>query len=142
MTTTLGVLSIGSAESCGVVREVLLMRHKRRLFAAASYRDLCDVPASESLEIAIVHQTLSEHELLVSLEYVRRHWPSARILLISAHSEAVDDPLYDEWARPETSQDTFLSIIERLAIDAKRNKRQPSERQLCSGEPRKCGPHD
>jgi hypothetical protein len=137
MTTTLHVLSIGSAESCEAVRDVLLLRHKCRLFAAASYRDLCNIPASESLEIAIVHQTLSEHELLVSLEYVRRHWPIARILLISAHSAAVDDPLYDEWARPEISRDAFLSIIERLAIDAKRNKRQPFERQTCSGERRK-----
>lgn len=137
MTTTLRVLSVGSPESCDAVRDVLLLRHKCRLFAVASYRDLCNVPASESFEIAIVHQTLSEHELLVSLEYVRRHWPSARILLITAQSEVVDDPLYDEWARPEISQDAFLSIIERLAIDAKRNKRQPFERQRCSGERRK-----
>jgi DNA-binding NtrC family response regulator len=142
MTTTLRVLSIGSSESRDAVRDALLLRHKCLLSAVASYRDLCDIPASESLEIAIVHQTLPEHELLVSLEYVRRHWPSARILLISAHSEAVDDPLYDEWARPEISQDAFLSIIERLAIDAKRNKRQPFERRMCSGERRKCGPHD
>jgi hypothetical protein len=114
MTTTFRVLSIGSLESCEAVRDALFLRHKCRLFAADSYGALCDVPASERFEIAIVHQTLSEHELFVSLEYVRRHWPSARILLISAHSEAVDDPLYDEWARPEISQDAFLSIIERL----------------------------
>lgn len=137
MTTTLQVLSIGSPESCDAIRDALLLRHKCRLFAAASYRALCDVPAGENLDIAIVHQTLSERELLVSLEYVRRHWPSARILLISAHSETVDDPLYDEWARPEISQDAFLSIIEQLAIDAKRNNRQPVERQACTGERRK-----
>lgn len=137
MTTTLRVLSIGSPKSCDAVRDALLLRHKCRLCAVASYRVLCDMPASESIEIAIVHQTLPERELLASLEYVRRHWPSARILLVSAHSEAVDDPLYDEWTRPEISQDAFLSIIERLAIDAKQNKRPPFERQMCSGEGRK-----
>jgi hypothetical protein len=72
MTTTLHVLSIGSPKSCEAVRDALLLRHKCRLFAATSYRDLCDVPVSESIEIAIVHQTLPKRELLGSLEYVRR----------------------------------------------------------------------
>jgi hypothetical protein len=127
MTTTLHVLSIGSTKSCNFVRDVLLVRGKCRLFSAVSYQDLCAVPANERFEIAVIYQTLSEHELRVSLEYVRRHWPSTKILLVSANSESIDDPLYDEWACPEISQNAFLTAIEQLAVESRRKKHQSFE---------------
>ena len=128
MAETLHVLSIGSTESCDAVRDALLLRHKCRLFVAASYHDLSAIPATEGFEVAVVHQTLSERELRISLERIRRYWPEARILLISAHSDSFNNPLYDEWARPGISALTFLETLERLAVDAKRKRLQLSER--------------
>jgi hypothetical protein len=137
MITTLDVLSVGSLNPNNFVRDVLLSRRTCRLVAAMCVWNLSAILASGKIDVAICHDTLSPGELQNCAVYIRHHWPAARILLISAHSEAVDDPLYDEWTRPEISQDAFLSIIERLAIDAKRNKHQPFERQTCSGERRK-----
>ena len=142
MTTTLHVLSIGSMESRDAVRDVLLLRRRCRLSAAESYRDLCAVPASESFDIAVLHPARSEHELRISLEYVRRNWPRTRILMVSANAENVNDPLYDERVPPDMSQDAFLSVIERLAMDARREKRQSLSGQSRSCEQRKLGVHD
>jgi hypothetical protein len=137
MTTTLHVLSIGSMESRDAVRDVLLLRRRCRLSAAESYRDLCSIPASECFDIAILHPLRSEHELRISLEHVRRNWPRTRILLVRADAEAVDDPLYDERVSPGMSQDAFLSVIEQLAMNAKREMRPSLPGQSRNGEQRK-----
>jgi hypothetical protein len=142
MTTTLHVLSIGSMESRDAVRDVLLLRRRCRLSAAESYRDLCSVPASECFDIAILHPLRSGHELRISLEHVRRNWPHTRILLVCANAEGFDDPLYDERVSPDMSQDAFLSVIEQLVMDAKREMRQSISGQSRSGEQRKLGVHD
>ena len=134
MTTTLHVLSIGSMESRDAVRDVLLLRCRCRLSAAESYRDLCSVPASECFDIAILHSLRSGNELRISLEYVRRNWPQTRILLVCANAEGVDDPLYDERVPPGMSQDAFLSVIEQLAMDVKREKLQSFSGQSYSNE--------
>lgn len=134
MKTTLRVLSIGATKSCNFVRDALLQRQKCYLSIVTDYRELCAISSNERFDIAILHHTLSEHELRNSAEHIRRRWPSVKILLISVSSEIIDDPLYDEWAQPEISQDAFLSIIERLAIDAKRNKRQSLCRLNVQGE--------
>jgi hypothetical protein len=142
MTTTLHVLSIGSMESRDAVRDVLLLRCRCRLCSAESYRDLCSVPANECFDIAILHQLRSGHELRISLEYVRRNWPHTKILLVSADAEDIDDPLYDERVPLEMSQDAFLSVIEQLAMDAKREMRQSLSGQSRNGEQRKLAVHD
>jgi DNA-binding NtrC family response regulator len=137
MTTNLRVLSIGSTKSCNFVRDALLQRHKCYLSIVTDYRELCAISSNERFDIAILHPTLSEHELRNSTEHIRRHWPRVKILLISVSSETVDDPLYDEWAKPEISQDAFLEIIERLAINEKRNEHRLFEGQTCGSERRK-----
>jgi len=122
MIRMLHILSVGSLESNNIVRDALLLRRKCRLFTALSYRDLCGVPATERFEIAVLHQTLFVHELRISLEYVRRHWPSAMIVLVSAHPESINDSLYDEQVLPGLSQEAFLLAIEQLVRNTKQGK--------------------
>jgi hypothetical protein len=104
MISTLHVLSVGSLESDEFVRDALLLRHKCPLFATVSYQDICAVPLSSRIEIAILNQTLSGSRLLDSTEYIRRHWLGAKNLRISASSEIADGQLYDEWMRSGLSQ--------------------------------------
>ena len=77
----------------------------------------------EEFEIAILYPH-SPSEFNNAGGYIRRKWPRAKILVISRTAEELDDPLYDERARHDLSQEVLLSTIERLAIDAKRD-RQP-----------------
>jgi hypothetical protein len=90
------------------------MRHCR-LSVATSVWELCAIPQEESFEIAILHHSLSRSDLHDASAYVRRRWPHAKILVISAETEALDDPLYDERMLPGLSQSVLLAIIDQLA---------------------------
>jgi len=116
------VLSIGPPDACDVVRDALLQRQRCRLSSATCFRDLCTLPTEEEFEIAILYPH-SPSEFSDAGGYIRRKWPKAKILVISRTAEELDDPLYDEWERPGLSQDALLLTIERLAIDAKRDRK-------------------
>jgi DNA-binding NtrC family response regulator len=119
MTTTLHVLSIGSQDSCNTVRDVLLQRHNCRLSVVTSLWDMYAIPQQNHLDIAILHHTLSRLQIRDASEYIRRRWPRAKILVISAEMDVPDDPLYDEWAPPGQSSGTLLAMIEQLTGGAK-----------------------
>jgi hypothetical protein len=114
VTTTLRVLAIGSSDSCNAVRDAHLKGNRCRLIAATSYVELNAISIQEEFDIAILDQTLSHSELRNACEYIRRKWPSTKILVICKEPEALDDPLYDERALPEMSSKTLLAMIERM----------------------------
>ena len=94
MISTLHVLSIGSLESDDSVRDILPSRTKCRLFAVSTVWDLSAVLTSGDIDVAILHDTLAA-ELRSSAHYIRGYWNCARILLMSAHAELLDDALYE-----------------------------------------------
>jgi len=114
MKTILNVLSIGSLDSCNMVRDVLLQRNNCRLSVVTSLWDMYAIPKQNNLDIAILHHTLSQLEVRNASEYIRRRWPAAKILIISAAMNVPDDPLYDEWAHPDQSPGMLLATIEQL----------------------------
>lgn len=120
MIEALHVLSIGSTESNNLIRDVLLTRTKCRLFAASEVWDLSAVLLSGKLDIAILHGSLTAAEMRSCSVYIRHQWPDAKILLIRADVEALDDPMYDERIRPDASPEALLAMIERLAAGARR----------------------
>jgi hypothetical protein len=123
MITTLDVLSVGPLNSNNFVRDVLLSRTKCRLFAVASVWDLSAILAPGEVDVAILHDTLSPGELRSCAVYIRHHWPAAKILLIHAQVDILDDPMYDERMSPDLSAETLLSMIERLAASSRRSGR-------------------
>jgi hypothetical protein len=133
------VLSIGSPDACNVVRDALLQRQRSRLTSATCLRDLCALPSEEEFEIAILYPH-SPSEFKDAGGYIRPKWPRARILVISKTAGELDDPLYDEWARPDLSQDALLSTIERLAVDAKRDRKPAVQTSRLRWQRR--APHD
>ena len=126
----LHVLSIGPAERCNTVRNTFLQRGGFRLSVAMSYRELFDIPRQESFEVAIIHQLPSLREFSESSAYVRRTWPCAKIVVICADAEVLDDPLYDDWVAPNHSPDVLMATIERLTVcGGKRRRRALSHQQ-------------
>jgi hypothetical protein len=119
MISTLHVLTIGSFESNDSVRDMLLSRTKCRLFAVSTVWDLSAVLTSGDIDVAVLHDTLPAAELRSSAHYIRRHWNCARILLMSAHAELLDDALYDERLAPSAPAETLLAMIEQLAARAR-----------------------
>jgi hypothetical protein len=77
------------------------------------------IPQQNDFDIAILHHTLSRLEVRNTSEYIRRRWPHAKILVISAEMDFLDDPLYDEWVPPGQSPGALLAMIEQLTGGAK-----------------------
>jgi len=128
MLTTLHVLSIGPPESNYAVRDALLKRSKCQLIAAAGVWDLSALLASGKVDVAILHGTLPPGELRSCAAYIRHHWPTARILLVHAHADFLDDPMYDERIPPDSPVEVFLAMVERLAAFARRGIRRAGSR--------------
>lgn len=120
MIDALHVLSIGTTKSSNIVRDVLLSRTRCWLFVARKVWDLSAILASVNIDVAILHGRLSAAELRSCSVYIRHHWPDAKILLIHAHTKILDDPMYDEQMRPDSSAGALLTMIEQLAACAKR----------------------
>jgi CheY-like chemotaxis protein len=112
VTTTLRILAVGSANSLDAVRDGLLRRDGYRLTIATSNAELNAISIHEKYDVAILDQTLSHSELRNASEYIRRKWPNAKILVICAEPESLDDPLYDERALPDLSANMLLAIID------------------------------
>ena len=123
MISTLHVLSIGSQETGALVRDVLVLRSRCRLYVASSTWDISVVFGSEEIDVAILHNTFSSPQLRVFAAYIRRRWPYAKILLIRRKGENTDYCIYDERIAPGVSPKTFLTAIERLGACARRARR-------------------
>jgi hypothetical protein len=57
-------------------------------------------------------------------EYIRRHWPNAKILLINSEAEVLDDQLHDQQTSPGLSSESLLGMIERLSTSNRRSGRR------------------
>jgi hypothetical protein len=114
MKSNLHVISVGSADECNTIRDALLQRHHSRLSVAASPLALGAIPKQESFDIAVLLNTLSRRGLRNASEYIRHRWPQAKILVISAEAEILDDPLYDESVLPGLPPESLLATIAQL----------------------------
>jgi hypothetical protein len=112
MTGLLYVDSVGSQETFSLVPDALVLHHKIGFFAATCAWELCTIPSTQKVDIAVLHDTLSNSELSSCARYIRNNWPSAQIHLIIDESEVLDDPLYDERASPRLSPEDMLGVIE------------------------------
>jgi hypothetical protein len=127
----LRVLFIGSADRCNIIRDTFLQLGRCRFTALTSYLGLfLDVPRKESFELVIIQQMSSLHEFLDSSAYIRRTWPCAKILVICAEAEVLDDPLYDEWIAPSDPPGVLLATIERLFVCGEKNGSTLSYQEL------------
>jgi DNA-binding NtrC family response regulator len=126
----LRVLVIAPADRCNAIRDAFQQRGRCRLSAVTSYRDLFNIPRQESFELAILHEMLSIRDLRDSSAHIRRTWPGAKIVVICAQAEVLDDPLYDERIAPSDPPDALLATIERLMVSGRKRRRALSNQQL------------
>jgi hypothetical protein len=114
MTDSLHILSVGPASLSILVSDALSGYWKCQLMVATGSRELWLLPKHEDVDAAILHCTLSSLELEDASRFIRRQWPSARILVIRAGSEFLDDALYDDRVLPAVASQVLLPTIERL----------------------------
>jgi hypothetical protein len=85
------------------------------LSVAAKYQDLFQTEMNQGCEVAVLHQTLSQKELIEAAHFIRRRWPTARILIVRPEEWWIEDALYDDRVVPDSNPELLLSAVERLA---------------------------
>lgn len=134
MSQILHVLSIGSTDDGNLVRDVLQARRHCHLVVAGGYRELCNMPAEEQYEVAVLHASIPATELRGCCVWIRRTWPRTRILLVASSSGLLDDPLYDERAERESPPGELLNLVESLAFRTSASQRNRERKAGFHGE--------
>jgi hypothetical protein len=97
-----------------MVHDALLDVASLRLTIATGYQKLWGMPMQESIQVAILHNTLSSFELDAASRLIRRRWPHTRILVVSRGESLLQDALYDDRVEPTVAPELLLTIIQRL----------------------------
>jgi hypothetical protein len=118
MTRGIHVLFVGPVEFGSVVHDALVDGMDFRLSIAPNYRELWVIPRNESIQLIILHSTLSPSELEQATRLVRKQWPDTRILLIRTSEGSLDDPLYDDRVVPTASSEVLFRRIEGLTRES------------------------
>lgn len=114
MASAFHVLSIGTVDRGSMVHDALLNGRDFHLTIATDYRVLWAQPKLESMQIAIVHNTLSSFEIEAACRLIRRRWPLARILAVLDRDSHLDGALYDDRVTPNLLPDVLLAAVLRL----------------------------
>jgi hypothetical protein len=109
------VLFVGAPGSSNMAHHWFLKQRGFVLAVVQGYRDLYQIDMHDGCEIAVLHQTLSEKELIEASHFVRRRWPLARILIVRPEQWWIEDALYDDRVVPGADPETLLAAVERLA---------------------------
>jgi hypothetical protein len=109
------VLSIGAATVSNMIYERCLKERGHALATANDCKDLFRTEMNEGCEVAVLHQTLSQEELVEAAHLIRRRWPAARILIVRPEEWWIDDALYDYRVVPDANPEMLLTAVERLA---------------------------
>ena len=115
MPKAIHVLFLGPMDFGSKVHDVLLDGPNSRLFIAPDYRELWAIPKPDSIQVAILHDTLSSFELEDACRFIRRRWPHARILVLRSGEGFLEDALYDERVALTAAPEVLRAAIERLA---------------------------
>lgn len=113
--TVCRVLSIGTEALSSMTYERCLKEQGHALAVAYGYKDLFQTEMNEGCEVAVLHHTLSQEELIEAAHFIRRRWPAARILIVRPKEWWIDDALYDDRVLPDANPELLLSAVERLA---------------------------
>jgi hypothetical protein len=109
------VLSVGPLDRGCMVYDVLLDEPHTHLSIAPDSRKLWSIPKQASVQVAILHNTLSPLELEEASQFIRRQWPHARILVIRKGEDFLDDALYDDRVAPPVAPRILRATIIRLS---------------------------
>jgi hypothetical protein len=84
-------------------------------WAGLPWGDLLQTVLDDECEVAVLHQTLSETELIEIADFIRRRRPAARILIIRQEEWWLSDAHYDDRVVPDSNPKLLLSAVWRLA---------------------------
>jgi hypothetical protein len=108
------VLLVGRADYSKIF-DCLLSFTDFRFSLVADYRGLWAAPPMETLQLAILFDSLHSFELEASCRLIRRKWPKARILIFRSRMESLDKSLYDVRLAPNVAPQMLQATTLKLA---------------------------
>jgi len=99
-------------------RSLLLSRSNYTVAPASSYREIFGLRSEIGFRLAVLNDSLGELALRAAAEFVRRQWPSARILILGNARAALEDYLYDEVVNHRIQSNELLDTLARLSEDS------------------------
>lgn len=108
------LVSVGTIECGCLIHDSLLNVLNARLSMVTDCRRLWEMPEHGEIHLVILHDTLSSPELDQTSRLIRRRWPQAKILVIRAGEDFLEDALYDERETPSVSPRALLTRIKSI----------------------------
>jgi hypothetical protein len=99
-------------------RSLLLSRSNYTVAPASGYREIFGLHSEIGFRLAVLNDNLGELALRAAAEFVRRQWPSARILILGNAQAALEDYLYDEVVNHQIQSKELLDTLARLSEDS------------------------
>ena len=105
------VLAIGSIDQHNELHDLLLQLNAVHISALTDYSDLLGFSDEDFVQIAVLFDSISLHELLEATQIIRRKWPKAKIIVIRAGEEFLEDFQYDLRMFPSAKPQELLAQI-------------------------------
>jgi hypothetical protein len=122
------VLMVESDPTLRYSRDLLLSIFDIPIRVASGYNDVYHLADTGCFCLVTISLSPSQTEAAKVAEYVRRKWPTARILLLGTLSAAFDDPLYDEIVDTRFDPTALIEATQRLLGNAGINPKVRHER--------------
>jgi hypothetical protein len=109
------VLSIGLQGCLDVAYAALLLGRPCEFRRVLQHAELDVIRATEEYDAVVLGEALSKDKLNGAAQLIRRRWPRATILAVSAEPLDMDDALYDDRVLPGYNGRTLVAEVLRLA---------------------------
>jgi hypothetical protein len=95
-------------------RLLLLSSLNIAIHCVASYTEVFHLNDAISFSLVVLNICPSDERASDIASYVRRRWPSAKVLLLGTDCGCVEDPLYDDIVDPCCNPAGLLEVAQRL----------------------------
>jgi hypothetical protein len=126
MIRAIHVLSVGSLDLGSMVHDALLEGPGFQVSIAMGYLDLCAMHEHGDFQLAILHNTLESFELEDACRFIRHRWPRARILVVRAGEDFLEDALYDDRVIPPVVREILIATFKQLTATWSREGATPA----------------
>jgi DNA-binding response OmpR family regulator len=131
MKPSIRVLSVGLQQPLDMAYGSLLMGRPCEITEVPHRGELDTIQTNEGYDVAVLGEGLSKEKLIEAARLIRRRWPQANILAISAKPLNIDDTLYDDRIVSGYSAKVLVAEVLRLMGAHRRQREGAASRWEC-----------
>ena len=105
------LLSVGRIEPTPLAGNALSDESNFAISTAIDYRELWLQSTEESIDIALLHNSLCSFQLEQAARLVRCRWPMAKILIIRSGEVGIDRAVFDDCLPPSINSEVLLQRV-------------------------------